>query len=76
MDRDRDPVREGAMKNDCTYELVHSASPVELSKAVSDRIEDGWWPLGTPFVHGERYIQAMVLDRASDKRLRKTSGDR
>jgi hypothetical protein len=64
------------MKNDCTYELVHSPNPTELSQAVSDRIEDGWWPLGTPFVHGERYIQAMVFDRPTDKRLRKTSGDR
>ena len=58
-----------------TYELVHSSTPGELSLAVSERIEMGWWPMGTPFVHGDRFIQAMVLERSADKRLRKTSSD-
>ena len=58
-----------------TYELVHSSTPGELSQAVSERIEKGWWPMGTPFVHGDRFIQAMVLERSADKRLRKTSSD-
>ncbi len=58
-----------------SYELVHSSTPGELSQAVSERIEMGWWPMGTPFVHGDRFIQAMVLERSADKRLRKTSSD-
>jgi len=61
--------------NDTTYELVHSPTPHELSEAVSERISRGWWPMGTPFVHGDHFIQAMVLERGTDKRLRKTSGD-
>jgi len=61
--------------NEATYELVHSATAGELSQAVSERIEKGWWPMGTPFVHGDRFIQAMVLERSADKRLRKTSSD-
>jgi hypothetical protein len=61
--------------NDTTYELVHSPTPNGLSEAVSERIHQGWWPMGTPFVHGDRFIQAMVLERPSDKRLRKTTGD-
>ena len=69
------PVEEGSMMNDTTYELVHSATPNELSQAVNERIEKGWWPMGTPFVHGDCFIQAMVIERSADKRLRKTSGD-
>ena len=61
--------------NDTTYELVHSPTPHELTEAVSERIRKGWWPMGTPFVHGDHFIQAMVLERGADKRLRKTSGD-
>ena len=61
--------------NDTTYELVDSPTPSELSQAVSERINLGWWPMGTPFVHGDRFIQAMVLERSADKRLRKTSSD-
>jgi hypothetical protein len=69
------PVEEGSMMNDATYELVHSPTPGELSQAVSERIDQGWWPMGTPFVHGDRFIQAMVFERPADKRLRKTTGD-
>jgi hypothetical protein len=63
------------MNDSPTYELIHSSTPGELSQAVSERIDDGWWPMGTPFVHGDRFIQAMVIERSADKRLRKTSGD-
>ncbi len=55
--------------NDATYELVHSPTPNELSEAVSERISKGWWPLGTPFVHGEHFIQAMVLEHCADESL-------
>ena len=48
------------MRQENTYALVHSPSPHELTQEVRQRIEHGWWPLGTPFVHGEQYIQAMV----------------
>jgi len=41
---------------------------------VRERINQGWWPMGTPFVHGDRFIQAMVLERPGDNRPRKTSG--
>ena len=61
--------------NDTTYELVDSPTPSGLSQAVSERISLGWWPMGTPFVHGDRFIQAMVLERTTDKRLRKTTSD-
>jgi hypothetical protein len=61
--------------NDTSYELVDSPTPHELSEAVSERIRKGWWPMGTPFVHGDRFIQAMVLERTTDKRLRKTTSD-
>jgi hypothetical protein len=49
------------MNNKQVYELVHSSDPNELSRFVDDRIAEGWWPIGRPFVHGEQYIQAMVL---------------
>ena len=58
-----------------TYELVHAPTPDDLSVAVTDHMIDGWYPLGRPFVHGDRYIQAMVRDRQVEKRLRKTTGD-
>ena len=50
------------MSDDTTYQLVHSPSPGELTDEVSKRISEGWWPLGTPFVHGEHFIQAMVQE--------------
>ena len=53
------------MNDSPTYELVHSSTPGELSQAVSERINDGWWPMGTPFVHGDRFIQAMVIERSA-----------
>lgn len=54
------PAGRRLMRQESTYALVHSPSPHELSQEVRQRIEHGWWPLGTPFVHGEQYIQAMV----------------
>ena len=57
------------------YELVHSPTPADLSDAVDDRIGDGWWPVGRPFVHGEQFIQAMVLDRSSDDPLQDVESD-
>ncbi len=63
------------MNSESIYELVYSPTPTELSETVTERISEGWWPLGTPFVHGEDYIQAMVLDRIPDKRLRRSSGE-
>jgi hypothetical protein len=52
------------MNHDSSLVLVHSPSPGELERAVSERIAEGWWPLGTPFVHGERFIQAMIHDES------------
>ncbi|MCU0234070.1 MAG: hypothetical protein MUE90_08595 [Thermoanaerobaculales bacterium] len=63
------------MSHDSSFVLVHSPSPGELERAVSERIEEGWWPLGTPFVHGERYIQAMVHDDFEDRSLQPAVGD-
>lgn len=54
------------MRENRSFELVHSPTPGELSQAVDRRIREGWWPLGTPFVHGEHYIQAMVHDPSLD----------
>ena len=52
-----------------TYELVDSPTAGQLSQAVADRVSRGWWPLGTPFVHGERYVQAMIGDQVADQPL-------
>ena len=57
------------MSDNTTYELVDSPTPGELAQAVSERINRGWWPLGTPFVHGERYVQAMIGDQFADQPL-------
>lgn len=50
------------MNDNPTCELVYSSDPNQLSETISDRIAEGWWPIGRPFVHGEHYIQAMVRD--------------
>ena len=50
------------MSDNTSYELVHRPTPGELSQAVQEKIDQGWWPLGTPFVHGEHFIQAMVFE--------------
>jgi hypothetical protein len=57
------------------YEMVSASEPNELSLAVTDHMIDGWYPLGRPFVHGDRYFQAMVRDRQVEKRLQTTTGD-
>lgn len=64
------------MKSDTTYELVHSPSPTDLSREVLQRVEQGWWPLGTPFVHGERYIQAMVHENHAENTADGPADDR
>ena len=58
-----------------TYELVYSPTPGELSQMVSDKIDQGWWPLGTPFVHGECYAQAMVTEKSDYQGLEETTRD-
>ena len=55
--------------SDTTYELIHSPTPGELSDAVRAKIDEGWWPIGTPFVHGEHFIQAMVQERNASEPL-------
>ena len=58
-----------------TYELVYSPTPGELSQMVSEKIDQGWWPLGTPFVHGERYVQAMVTEKSGYRDPGETTRD-
>ncbi len=56
------------MNDSPTYELVHSSTPGELSQAVSERINDGWWPMGTPFVRGPFDDHGLDETVAVDKR--------
>ena len=56
------------MSQTATCELVYSPTLNDLSDAVTDRMVEGWWPLGRPFAQGEDFIQAMVLDPTFDER--------
>ena len=55
------------MSQTATCELVFSPTLNDLSDAVTDRMVEGWWPLGHPFAQGENFIQAMVLDPRFDE---------
>ena len=55
------------MSQTATCELVFSPTLNDLSDAVTDRMVEGWWPLGRPFSQGETFIQAMVLDPRFDE---------
>ena len=59
------------MSQTASCELVSSSSLDDLSSAVTNRIVDGWWPLGRPFIRGEQYIQAMVFEPRIDEQNRK-----
>jgi hypothetical protein len=54
------------MSQTATCKLVYSPTLNDLSDAVTDRMVDGWWPIGRPFEQGEHFIQAMVLDPRLD----------
>jgi len=56
------------MSQTATCELVYSPTLNDLSDAVTDRMVEGWWPLGRPFAQGKNFIQAMVLDPTFDER--------
>ena len=56
------------MSQTATCELVRSSSLDDLSNAVTNRMVDGWWPLGRPYVRGEQFIQAMVFEPRFDER--------
>ena len=56
------------MSQTATCELVYSSSLDDLSDAVTNRMVDGWWPLGRPFTRGEHFIQAMVFEPRIDDR--------
>ena len=58
------------MSQTASCELVRSTSLDDLSSAVTNRIVDGWWPLGRPFIRGEQYIQAMVFEPRIDEQNR------
>ena len=60
------------MSQTATCELVYSSSLDDLSDAVTDRIIDGWWPLGRPFTRGEHFIQAMVFEPRFDESKKKS----
>jgi len=59
------------MSQTASCELVYSSSLDDLSSAVTNRIVDGWWPLGRPFIRGEQYIQAMVFEPRFDEQNQK-----
>lgn len=63
------------MNESPNYELVGSPTQAELSQMVRDRIDQGWWPLGTPFVHGENYVQAMTCGTADHRSLHEAAED-
>lgn len=50
------------MSQTASCELVSSSSLDDLSSTVTNRMVEGWWPLGRPFIRGEQYIQAMVFE--------------
>ena len=58
------------MSQTATCELVYSPSLDDLSNAVTNRMVEGWWPLGRPFTRGEHFIQAMVFEPRFDERNR------
>ncbi|MCW8983737.1 MAG: hypothetical protein OQK55_00215 [Thermoanaerobaculales bacterium] len=58
------------MSQTATCELIYSPSLDDLSDAVTNRMVEGWWPLGRPFWRGEHFIQAMVFEPRFDERNR------
>ncbi len=56
------------MSQTASCELVYSPSLDDLSDAVTNRMVEGWWPLGRPFAQGEHFIQAMVFEPRFDER--------
>ena len=60
------------MSQTATCELVYSPSLDDLSDAVTNRMVEGWWPLGRPFTRGEHFIQAMVFEPRFDERQHAT----
>jgi hypothetical protein len=58
------------MSQTATCELVYSPSLDDLSDAVTNRMVEGWWPLGRPFTRSEHFIQAMVFEPRFDERNR------
>jgi len=55
------------MSQTASCELVSSSSLDDLSSTVTNRMVEGWWPLGRPFIRGEQYIQAMVFEPRFDE---------
>jgi hypothetical protein len=55
------------MSHTASCELVFSPTLNDLSDAITERMVEGWWPLGRPFAQGENFIQAMVLDPRFDE---------
>jgi len=58
------------MSQTASCELVYSPSLDDLSDAVTNRMVEGWWPLGRPFTRGEHFIQAMIYEPRSDEQNR------
>ena len=56
------------MSQTASCELVSSSSLDDLSSTVTNRMVEGWWPLGRPFIRGEQFIQAMVFEPRFDER--------
>lgn len=57
------------------YDLASAADSQQLKTKVNERIAEGWQPYGTPFTHAGQIVQALVLTRKAEKRIRKTSED-
>jgi len=55
------------MNQTASCELVSSSSLDDLSSTVTNRMVEGWWPLGRPFIRGEQFIQAMVFEPRFDE---------
>jgi hypothetical protein len=55
------------MSQTASCELVSSSTLDDLSSTVTNRMVEGWWPLGRPFIRGEQYIQAMVFEPRFDE---------
>lgn len=57
------------------YELTSAKSGKELSRLVSERLQNGWELYGDPFMGDGIIYQALILNKTPQKRLRKTTGD-
>ena len=58
-----------------SYNLLTAKTPTDLSTLVNEHLADGWRLHGEPFANSDHLYQAVILNKGSAKRLRKTTED-